>query len=54
MDQDELLRYLVEALGGLGIEYLNTGSAATIYYGTRAERLGVADPWRRVRARVER
>ena len=33
MDQDELLRYLAEALGRLEIEYLITGSTATIYYG---------------------
>jgi hypothetical protein len=33
MDQDELLRYLAGTLERLGIEYLITGSTATIYYG---------------------
>lgn len=33
MTQDELLRYLVGALEGLGIRYFVTGSIATIYYG---------------------
>ncbi|MGH7355563.1 MAG: hypothetical protein ACRELS_13430 [Candidatus Rokuibacteriota bacterium] len=33
MTQAELLRYLVDALEALGIEYMITGSQASIYYG---------------------
>ncbi len=33
MNQAELLRYLVETLEVLGIEYMITGSQASIYYG---------------------
>ncbi|MBZ0112631.1 MAG: hypothetical protein K8J08_09230 [Thermoanaerobaculia bacterium] len=33
MEQDELLRHLVDSLERLGIPYLVTGSVATIFYG---------------------
>ena len=33
MDQAELLRYLVDVLEELGIDYMITGSQASIYYG---------------------
>ena len=33
MDQAELLRYLVEAFEALGIEYMISGSQASIFYG---------------------
>jgi hypothetical protein len=83
MRPSELLRHLVVALERMQVDYLITGSTATIYYGeprfsndidvvvrgvlkvsgddvdfdyveTWAERLGVADLWRRVRERAGR
>lgn len=33
MDQAELLRYMVETLESLGIDYMVSGSQASIYYG---------------------
>ena len=33
MTQAELLRYLVESLDSLGIDYMIVGSHASIYYG---------------------
>ena len=33
MTQAELLRYLVDALGALGVEYMIGGSQASMYYG---------------------
>lgn len=33
MTQAELLRYLVDTLNGLGIDYMIVGSHASIYYG---------------------
>jgi hypothetical protein len=33
MEQDELLRFAVEALNNLGLRYLVTGSIATVLYG---------------------
>jgi hypothetical protein len=33
MDQAELLRYVVQTLEGLGIDYMVSGSHASIYYG---------------------
>jgi hypothetical protein len=33
MEQDELLRFAVEALNSLGLRFLVTGSIATVIYG---------------------
>jgi hypothetical protein len=53
--QAELLRYLMESLEELGIEYMITGSQASIYYGEPryewARRLALREIWEGVRQR---
>ena len=58
MTQAELLRYLVEALEGLGLEYMVGGSHAAMYYGeprlTRDVDVVVTLPLERLSALLQR
>ena len=52
MEQDDLLRYVVGVLERLGVDYLVTGSTATIYFGeprraSRATHRSPPDPARK-------